>query len=243
VYYASVGPKLIKVWTSRRKWLGNIVPMLFWILPTVGGVIWVFLSGKILGPGFWVLIGGQVLGWISLNLFGLYENGRIKRDSMRNLALRRPPAPGPVIFVGCASTRHHSLLDAHEDVGFLAFGPHEIEFIGDDRRMRILREQIQKVHFQPNVHSIVGLGRWISIEATINGLPVRLLLEPRERNTLLGNFMLSGWLRQVIEDWQRGILPEPAHRHVGPVPEVAADAGAVDPGLPDDFPGAGEPGI
>ena len=229
MYYASVGPKLTKVWTSRRKWLGNVVPILFWILPTAIGIYLTFRSPKIFGVGLWILAGGQLLGWVALNLFGLFENGRIKRDSMRNLALRRPPAPGPVIFVGCASSKHHSVLDAHEDVGFLAFGVHEIEFIGDERRMRILREQINRIRYLPNVHTIVGLGRWISIEATINGLPVRLLLEPRERNTLLGNLALSSWLRKTIENWRNGILPTPDHRALGPAPQPHPEAHDVPP--------------
>jgi len=220
-----VGPILTKVWTSRRKWLGNLVPMFFWLAPTAVGVYLVIQSTKMIGPGLWLVIGGQVVGWIALNLFGLFENGRIKRDSMRNLTLRRPPAPGPVIFVGCSSTRHHSLLDAHEDVGFLSFGPEELEFIGDDKRMRITREQIVKVHFSPNVHTIVGLGRWIVVEAMINGLPARLLLEPRERNTLLGNLLISKWLKGVIVDWRAGVLPEPAHHDaLGHAPEMHPDA-------------------
>jgi len=214
-----VGPKLVKVWTTRRKWLGNLVPIPFWLIPTVTGVWLTFHSGKILGPGLWILVAGQFIGWIALNLFGLFENGRIKRDSMRNLTLRRPPAAGPVIFVGCASSRHHSLLDAHEDVGFLAFGPHELEFIGDEKRVRLIREQITKVRFLPNVHSLLGLGRWISVEAIINGMPVRLLVEPRERNTLLGNLALSGWLKKTIVDWRAGILPEPDHRAMQSAPE------------------------
>lgn len=195
--------------------------MLFWLLPTLGGVFWTFRSGKIIGPGLWILLGGQLLGWIALNLFGLFENGRIRRDSMRNLTMRRPPAPGPVVFVGCASSRHHSVLDAHEDVGFLAFGPQELEFIGDEKRMRILREQITDVRFLPNVHTIVGLGRWVSVEALINGLPARLLLEPRERHTLLGNLLLSGWLKKTIQDWRAGTLPHPAQHHaLGEAPEA-----------------------
>ena len=184
-----------------------------------------FRTQKIIGPGLWVLLGGQVVGWLALNLFGLFENGRIRRDSMRNLTLRRPPAPGPVVFVGCASSKHHSMLDAHEDVGFLAFGPQELEFIGDEKRMRILREQINNVRFLPNVHTIVGLGRWVSVEATINGLPVRLLLEPRERNTLMGNLALSGWLRKTIDDWRKGILPSPTHHDaLDHAPETHPDA-------------------
>lgn len=208
-----VRPKLTKVWTSRRKWLGNIVPILFWIAPTAGGVVWIARTNRMIGPGLWLLIAGQVVGWLALNFFGLFENGRIRRDSMRNLSLRRPPPPGPVIFVGCASQKHQSLLDAHEDVGFLSFGPNELEFIGDERRMRILREQITKVSFRPNVHTLVGLGRWICIEAMINGMPVRMMLEPRERNTLLGNLLLSGWLRKVIAEWRAGQLPPPEGTH------------------------------
>lgn len=219
-----VRPKLTKVWTSRRKWLGNIVPILFWIAPTAGGVVWIALTNRMIGPGLWVLIGGQALGWIALNYFGLFENGRIRRDSMRNLTQRRPPPPGPVIFVGCASHKHQSLLDAHEDVGFLSFGENEIEFIGDERRMRILREQIQRVTFRPNVHTLVGLGRWISIEAVVNGMPVRMMLEPRERNTLLGNLMLSGWLKQVILEWRAGKLPPPDRTHaVEMAPELGEE--------------------
>ena len=221
-----VRPKLTKVWTSRRKWLGNVVPMLFWIAPTVGGVYWILRTNVVIGLGLWILIAGQVCGWLALNFFGLFENGRIKRDSMRNLAHRQPPAPGPVIFVGCASTRHRSMLDAHEDVGFLAFGKDELEFIGDERRVRILREQVQQVRFLPNVHTVVGLGRWISIEATIAGLPVRLLLEPRERNTMLGNLLISGWLKKVIIDWRAGKSPEP--KHLKTAPEYLAESGLTE---------------
>ncbi len=209
-----VRPKLIKVWTSRRKWMGNLVPGLFWLAPTVGGIYWIIHTNVMIGPGLWVLIGGQAFGWLALNSFGLFENGRIRRDSMRNLAHRQPPPPGPVVFVGCASTRHHSLLDAHEDVGFLSFGKYELEFIGDEKRMRILREQVQKIHFLPNVHTIMGLGRWVAVEATIGGLPVRLLVEPREKDTMLGNLLISSWLKQVIEDWRAGTMPDPKNlRH------------------------------
>jgi hypothetical protein len=203
--------------------------MFFWLLPTSVGVAVVLQTNKIIGMGLWIVIGGQVLGWIALNYFGLYENGRIKRDSMRNLSLRHPAAPGPVIFVGCSSAKHHSLLDAHEDVGFLSFGREELEFIGDEKRMRITREQVTKIHFRPNVHSIVGLGRWIVVEAIINGLPVRLMLEPRERNTLMGNLMLSRWLEKVIVDWRAGIQPEPAHHAaLDHAPELHPDVPTAD---------------
>lgn len=204
-----VGPKLTKVWTPRRKWLGNLVPALFWLTPTAIGVAWVMRTNQVFGPGLWLVLAGLVLGWLGLNYFGLFENGRLRRDSIRNLSLRRPPPPGPVVFVGCASQKHRSLLDAHEDVGFLSMGPDELEFIGDSIRMRLLREQVMEVRFRVNVHTLVGLGRWVSVEGMIAGKHVRMLLEPRERDTMLGNFMLTGWLKKTLEDWREGALPPP----------------------------------
>ena len=152
-----VRPKLTKVWTSRRKWLGNLIPAIFWLVPTAVGVVLVQRTNVVFGPGLWLVLSGLVLGWLGLNYFGLFENGRIRRDSMRNLTHRRPPAPGPVVFVGCASHKHRSMLDAHEDVGFLAFGPEELEFIGDtveslrayDPESQRSVESLDQVHIVP----------------------------------------------------------------------------------------------
>jgi hypothetical protein len=54
-------------------------------------------------------------------------------------------------------------------------------------------------------------------------MPVRLLVEPRERNTLLGNLALSSWLRKTILDWRAGILPQPDHRAMKHAPEIQED--------------------
>jgi hypothetical protein len=154
--------------------------------------------------GLWLLFVGQVVGWLALNYFGLHDNEKMHRDMKRIVEHRAPPPPGPVIFVGFASPRYHDILDAHQDIGFLSFGKDELEFIGDSQRVSLLRSQIIRVHFRPNIHSLLGLGRWIAIEGTISGRPVRMLVEPRERNTMLGNLMLGKWLKGMIDGWRKG---------------------------------------
>lgn len=187
------------------------MPLLVWFPLTATGIVWIYLSGNIQGPGLWTLIAGQVLAWIALNYLGLYDNGHMRRDSMRNLALRRPPPPGPVLFVGCSTAKFHSIVDPHQDIGYLSFGPDELEFIGEDTRVRISRPQVTRVRFLPNIHSMLCLGRWISIEGLIEGQQVRLLIESREKDTLLGNLMMSGWLKKTITEWRAGKMPLSLH--------------------------------
>lgn len=230
-YYAPVGPSLPRVWTTRRKWLGNLVPLLFWLPPTAIGVFLVLRTGAILGPGIWLVATGQAVGWLALNFFGLWDNGRMRRDSLRNLAHRTPPPPGPVVFVGCASVTHKSILDPHQDVGFLSFGEDELEFIGEDRRMRLPRSSVTRVRFRPSVHTWLGLGWWISVEAVVEGRTVRMLLEPREKDTLLGNLFLSGWLKRLIQIWRRGVVPSAFLRHLPDPPAPAPTKTDVHPDL------------
>jgi hypothetical protein len=58
-----------------------------------------------------------------------------------------------------------------------------------------------RVRFRANVHTVIGLGRWISIEGFADGKPIRLLIEPRERPQLLGNLRYSKRLAQRIRRW------------------------------------------
>jgi hypothetical protein len=66
----------------------------------------------------------------------------------------------------------------------------------------LLKSEVQGVRYRPNVHTALGLGRWVSVEAKQNGKPVRLLIEPRESNTLLANRRLGKELRTRIEEWR-----------------------------------------
>jgi hypothetical protein len=105
-------------------------------------------------------------------------------------------------FVGFASPKFTGVLDAHEDVGFLIFRKDALVFAGDSRRVEMPKEAVVRVVFRPNVHTIVGLGRWVCVEGVVKGQPVRMFVEPRERPTMLGNLRLSSKLRAEIEAWR-----------------------------------------
>lgn len=186
------------VWTTGRKWLGNLVPFAC-ALPFAAWGVWIVARDRAVTPqGLGWLALGTVVGWIALSLFGFWGNA-----TMRRLLAARLHPQGEPWFVGFASPKFAGLLDAHEDVGFLILGKDDLTFLGDSRRVELPKDCVVRVVFRPNVHTMVGLGRWVSVEGVVKGQPVRMLLEPRERPTMLGNLRLSGRLRREIEAWQR----------------------------------------
>ena len=183
----------------ERKILGNLVPFLVWLPFAVWG-LWIVARDRAVTPaGLGWLAFATFVGWASVSLFGLWGNGAM----LRQLSARIKD-PGDRWFVGFASPRFSGLLDAHEDVGFLILGKDVLLFAGDSRRVELPKDCVARVGFRPNVHSVLGLGRWVSVEGVVRGTPVRMMLEPRERSTMLGNFRLSARLRREIEGWAKG---------------------------------------
>jgi hypothetical protein len=203
--------RLVKptVWTTRRKWLGNLIPALFYLPPLAYGIFWMTQKDEILGVGLVYVAVSPVLAWIALNFFGLFENSRMRRELTRELRARESGLPDDALFVGFATPKYHGVLDAHEDVGFLIFGDSELEFRGERRSVQVPRREIALVRFRPNVHTLVGLGRWISVEGVSKGQPFRLLVEPRVRATMLGNLRQGKALKSRIEVWIKGTGPGP----------------------------------
>ena len=193
------GAKTDRVWTAERKWLGNGVPFLCG-LPFAAWGLWTVARDRNVSPASlgWLVL-GTAIGWVALSFFGLWGNA-----TMRRLLTARLHPKGDFRFVGFASPKFAGLLDAHEDVGFLIMGKDELLFLGDSLRVELPKDCVVRVAFRPNVHSVVGLGRWVSVEGVVKGKPVRMLLEPRERPTMLGNLRASGRLRRDIEGWARG---------------------------------------
>ena len=116
---------------------------------------------------------------------------------MRRLLAARLRPPAGATFVGYAGPSFTGLLDAHEDVGFLDLGRDSLVFVGEGRKVEVPRREVERVTFRPNAHTWVGLGRWVVVKAGAH----TLLLEPRERPTMLGNAMISRRLRREIEAW------------------------------------------
>ncbi|HQU19670.1 MAG TPA: hypothetical protein PLA92_11545, partial [Fimbriimonadaceae bacterium] len=139
-----------------------------------------------------------VVAWVGMCLLGLAGNESMRGQLIRLLKLPPPTHEESRWFVGFSRPSHFGLLDPHEDIGFLRLTPTAIRFEGERYRVEIPTPAGERVRFRANAHSWVGLGRWISIEGTLEGQKIRMLVEPRERATLLGNLILSGEIRRRL---------------------------------------------
>lgn len=184
------------VWTHRRRVIGNLLPILCAAPFGILGLVLMYREGALLGRGFAVFSLTPIVGWLAVNWLGLFENGAMRR-AMERRAIHLPDERW---FVGAATPTFVGLLDPHEDVGFLWIDDENIGFFGEHLRISIRRASVTSIRFRPNIHSLIGLGRWVSIEAVIDGHPAQLRIEPRERPTLFGNRRLSRAIRDRLMD-------------------------------------------
>lgn len=158
-------------------------------------------TGDMLGKGLLWLAAVPIVGWIAVNFLGLYQNRAMHKEMEMRLRSERPNPPYRRYFVGMATPVFRGILDPHEDVGFLLLQPDKIEFFGERIRVEIARAEVKQIRVRPNVHSLIGLGRWVSIEAEVEGKEARLMVELRQRPTLLGNLLMSRTLVKKLRKW------------------------------------------
>lgn len=191
-----------RVWTERRKTMGNLVPAVFWAIPAIAGLGVMVGQGNLLGLGLAFLMGATLAGWLATGWFGLYQNLRMRQE-LSSLLLARGENLDGAIFVGLATPRHSGILDAHEDVGFLLLKADRLRYVGENRVIEIYRNDIGRIRLRPSVHTLVGLGGWISIEGEVQGSPIRVSIEPRESATMFGNARRRRPLSKRLEGWRR----------------------------------------
>ncbi|HEY3779885.1 MAG TPA: hypothetical protein VGL56_02285 [Fimbriimonadaceae bacterium] len=181
--------------------MGNLIPALFAVPFALFGLWWMSSKGQIMGPGFIIFAISPIVGWFAMNFFGLYQNRAMKRSIARFLRGVRPKVCEPMYFVGIATPKYASLLDPHEDIGFLILHDDRLEFFGDHLNLSLNRKDISNVDYRMNPHSLVGLGRWIAVEGIMDKHRVRLQIEPREKRTLLGNLIFSKVVKAHLKSW------------------------------------------
>lgn len=163
------------------------------------------VAGEFLPAGLGLIALGTLMGWLAMNQFGFFQNGRMRRRLERILKERADLPPSDRVFVGFASPRYAGMLDAHEDVGFFFLLPDRAVFVSETRRVELLKAQCVRVGYRANVHTLVGLGRWVSIDGLSDGKTVRMMIEPRERNTMLANLRRSKPLMMKVRRWLRDL--------------------------------------
>jgi hypothetical protein len=153
-----------RIWTTRRKVLGNGIPF-------ACGVAAVAIGYPSIGT--WSFLPAWIITYMSLNAFGFFENAKIHRE------LTELGAKGEL--VGFVFDRPPSLLDAHAEVGMLQLSGKRLTVVTEDRAVEWLVSTITNVFERPNPHSFLGLGGWVQVDF-VEGPSLKL--ESRARNTM-----------------------------------------------------------
>lgn len=190
-----------KVWTTERKLFGNAVPALVSVPFAVGGGLLYARTGQLSAWSFALLCAFPIFGWIGLALCGSTGNREMRAAIAHAMNKAFPELSAAPLFVGFARPAFRSVLDAHEDVGFLIIQPDRLTFFGETIRATLGRSEITAIRLRPNIHTWVGLGGWISIEGVSEGRPIRMLIEPRRHSTMLGNAMERKRLLSELQRW------------------------------------------
>jgi len=190
-----------KVWSTGRKLAGNILPLVL-AVPLLAQALRLLASE---GPSVTTLLWAAsfpVTCWVLLALMGFVGNGGMRREMSKRMHHERPFDQEEKYFVGFAKPTYKSALDPHEDVGFLVLHSGTIEFWGSEVQVSLAKQSVAGIRYRPNAHTVVGLGRWISIEAVVEEKPVRMLIEPRVKATLIGNLIYSKSLFKRLREWK-----------------------------------------
>lgn len=185
------------LWTLGKRLAGNVAPMMlacpFFFLAMIE-LARFGATMKVAGYGLAFL----VVGWLGTNFMGLWGNQAMRRQMETRFRSMNPESAERRVFVGFARPSYRGLLDPHEDVGFLVFAEDGIQFKSDMNDIFMPAGLATQVYRKANIHSSLGLGGWICVEGELNGQLVQLLMEPREKKTLLGNKALSKVLIKEI---------------------------------------------
>lgn len=188
------------LWTTGRKLVGNLMPLIVVVPFLVLGTKEALEKGLTPTLALWLFL-LLFCGWLTVGLLGLPFNRFFKKEMALRLHKQHPFDPRPKFFVGFARPAFKGLLDAHEDIGFVMLGDEEIEFVGEHRHFKMQKSAITRIRYRTNPHTWLLLGRWVSVEGTNDGHEVRMLLEPREKATLFGNFIFSARLSDRLNMW------------------------------------------
>ena len=189
-----------RIWNPARRILGNLAPMILCVPFGIAGVMLYRIEQPFEPIPLIALALFPVIGWLATNVMGLWDNDRMRAELARRFGRTQAGQKQDLVFIGFSSLKYRGALDPHEDIGFLVFGDEELEIFGDARQLTLKRTEITKIEKKGNVHSLVGLGGWIAIYTPEGGV----LIEPRERTSLLANKRFAKELRAKLESWLAG---------------------------------------
>jgi|CXWL01.1.fsa_nt_gi hypothetical protein len=139
------------------------------------------------------------VAYIAVNFLGLASNRKMRMELFRRYAKIEDSDLG--WFVGIATPGYISVWDPHEDIGFMKLAAEHLVFQGDSKKLEIPRNSIRRITKKANPHSYLLLGGWIAIDGILDHKPIRLLIEPREKDNMLGNKRKAKQTLKEIQAW------------------------------------------
>lgn len=185
------------IWSSSIRILGNLVPAIIALPFGVLAVLSFDVSKGVTGKTLGLLIAFPVVGWIAMNLFGLWANAAMRNAIARKLDRARPGTKQEHYFVGIARPGFRSALDPHEDVGFLIIADDHLEFFGDTLVLSISKSDIGGFRKRANIHTCVLAGGWIEVLAGMDTFRI----EPRDSPILFVNSLFRNKLLRRLRFW------------------------------------------
>ncbi|MBX3095928.1 MAG: hypothetical protein KF812_03625 [Fimbriimonadaceae bacterium] len=194
-------------WSTTRKFAGNLLPLVFSVPLLVLAASEAAEHGPT-GKLFLLLGAFAVIGWFTTGLFGAIGNDYLKDGVGEALHHDRGFDNTEKYFVGFAPPNTKGLFDPHDDVGYLILHPDRLEFFGEANHVSLMREHAKVVRKRPNIHSLLGLGGWVSVEGHRDGKPIRLQIEPRPNSIQFLNALARKQLKKRLLEWLT-MSPEP----------------------------------
>jgi hypothetical protein len=172
-----------RIWNQRRQWLGNLIPLGL-------GIVFFIASYRL---GFaWQSVIGVLVAWEGIDRWGFFDNDQIDKELRA-----KTQAEGELI--GFVYEQSPTALDAHAEIGLLTIEPGLLTIVTEDTSYSILRSDVIEVKRRPNIHALLLLGGWISLELA-NGSSFRF--ESRKFRAMTWSRSRTRKLFGEIVDWK-----------------------------------------
>ncbi|ARU41861.1 hypothetical protein CCB80_12210 [Armatimonadetes bacterium Uphvl-Ar1] len=188
-----------RVWSLGRQIPGNLIPVLL-SFPLLGLSVQEIVRFGVTPKGILLGLAFFVVGWMGVNFLGLFGNRGLRHAIEMRFKDEYEYDKSERFFAGFSRPGKYGLLDPHEDLGFLVFRDEELEFFGEVHHVSLPYSAIKGVGKRANIHSLLGLGGWVAVDAEVGGKLVRLQVEPRVKATHWGNSRLrKEWISKIAE--------------------------------------------
>jgi len=189
-----------QVWNLKRKILGNVLPGILCVPSLIAGLLLFKIEDPFAQVPLGLMFISPVVGWFCVNVMGLYDNSTMRSEIGRKLDRELGAESRRQFFVGYSNPKFRSIWDPHEFVGFLIIEPDKWTLFGESEKLEILTKDILGISWKKNTHSAMLLGGFMKVDFRDAAGVKTLLIESREKNSLLANKKVT---RSLVKEFSQ----------------------------------------